>query len=506
MKILLVDDEIDVLMGLKSIIDWQSLGIETCLTTSSSVEALEIIKNEIPDLVIIDINMPVHTGIDIIKITRENNFHGHFFILSGVSDFYYAQEAIRYGATMYLTKPVDEDELYLGLEKSIKEIKKSREQSNFYDNYFDTAKYEILKNIIIGDIPENQNLLKTYETYQVLLFHDHINNQNNKDTDFDFATMFEIFYNEDIFFETLKINNQKFALLIGEKTIKRFAYLVNYYDKNIEKKSPLDSIFLIYGNVVKKIDDIHISYEEVLTLLDYRFFTDKNKHTLGFELIEEKKKTLTNKKIENQFFYSHKLVENIKANGKNTMNELLKDLKEIFLHNNYDEKFIKNFMIDIFISVRESLKAEGFEIPVESNFSITNTINNIMFIHELFYYLNKQFTVLINSISTNKEVDIIEIILNYIDNNFNKDLTLDNIAKVYNYNTAYLGKLFTKKVGTNFNSYVEKIRIEEAKKLLLLEDLKIYEVSEKCGYKNVDYFNRKFKNYTGLSPSKYKGN
>ena len=54
------------------------------------------------------------------------------------------------------------------------------------------------------------------------------------------------------------------------------------------------------------------------------------------------------------------------------------------------------------------------------------------------------------------------------------------------------------------NTYVDKIRIEEAKKLLLEEHLKVYEVSERIGYKNIDYFHSKFKKYVGISPLNYK--
>ena len=69
----------------------------------------------------------------------------------------------------------------------------------------------------------------------------------------------------------------------------------------------------------------------------------------------------------------------------------------------------------------------------------------------------------------------------------------------------YLGKLFKEYTGEYFNTYLDKIRIENGKKLLL-QGLKVYEVAEQVGFSNVDYFHSKFKKYVGESPSSYKKN
>ena len=75
---------------------------------------------------------------------------------------------------------------------------------------------------------------------------------------------------------------------------------------------------------------------------------------------------------------------------------------------------------------------------------------------------------------------------------------------MFGYNSSYLGKVFSKKVGSNFNSYVDQIRIAQAKEMLLQDNLKVYEISKNVGYKNVDYFHKKFKKYVGISPAEYR--
>ena len=111
MKVLIADDEAVVLEGLKYIIDWEALGFSICSQAKNGNETLEKLLKLSPDLVLLDIRMPGLTGIEIVQIAREKGFAGHFIILSGYSDFSYAQTAIKYGVDFYLTKPIDEDEL-----------------------------------------------------------------------------------------------------------------------------------------------------------------------------------------------------------------------------------------------------------------------------------------------------------------------------------------------------------------------------------------------------------
>lgn len=84
------------------------------------------------------------------------------------------------------------------------------------------------------------------------------------------------------------------------------------------------------------------------------------------------------------------------------------------------------------------------------------------------------------------------------------NLKLETLAPLFGYNSAYLGKIFTKKVGKSFNSYLDRVRIEQSKILLEDETSKVYEIAERIGYKNVDYFHKKFKKYVGESPAEYR--
>ena len=77
---------------------------------------------------------------------------------------------------------------------------------------------------------------------------------------------------------------------------------------------------------------------------------------------------------------------------------------------------------------------------------------------------------------------------------------------MFGYSSAYIGKLIYKAVGEYFNSYVDRKRIEKSKALLAEENIKVYEIANRVGYGNVDYFHKKFKKYEGISPAQYRKN
>lgn len=95
-------------------------------------------------------------------------------------------------------------------------------------------------------------------------------------------------------------------------------------------------------------------------------------------------------------------------------------------------------------------------------------------------------------------------IIQYINHNYHCNIKLETLAPRFGYNSAYLGKLFSKAVGESFNSYMDHTRIEHSKELLLGGGFKVYEIAERVGYSNVDYFHKKFRKYVGESPAEFR--
>lgn len=100
--------------------------------------------------------------------------------------------------------------------------------------------------------------------------------------------------------------------------------------------------------------------------------------------------------------------------------------------------------------------------------------------------------------------DIIRNINKYIHNFCYDDISLKSVANIFNYNAVYLGRVFKKATGMMFTDYVNCCRIEKACQLILQRRLKVYEISEMVGYKDMDYFHSIFKKLKGCTPGEYK--
>ena len=181
-------------------------------------------------------------------------------------------------------------------------------------------------------------------------------------------------------------------------------------------------------------------------------------------------------------------------------------LEKIIIEKNYNEEQIKALLTTYYIKLKDSV-ISNYHVKESldmDNKIIIEKIYSKNSLHEIIEFLTEKFLNISKYVANNSPDKAIKRIVKYVDNKYYSDLKLENIAQIFSYNSSYLGKLFKDTTGKNFNTYLDNVRIEQAKKLLLEDDLKVYEICEKVGYKNIDYFYCKFKKYVGISPLNYK--
>lgn len=122
-KMLIIEDEVMIRKGLARFEDWKSRGITEVREAANGAEGIACIREFHPDIVITDINMPIKNGLEVIEETMVEYKYVPI-IISGFSDFEYAQKAIEYGVTAYLLKPIDIDKLLEAVEKAKEELHK----------------------------------------------------------------------------------------------------------------------------------------------------------------------------------------------------------------------------------------------------------------------------------------------------------------------------------------------------------------------------------------------
>lgn len=516
----IADDETSIREGLKCIIDWEKLDFQLCGEASNGEDALSGILALQPSLVMLDVRMPKLHGIDVIRQAREAGYQGKCIILSGYSDFKYAQEAIKNGVSFYLTKPLDEEELYAAV-CEIKEILSTEKQlSRHLASYKTKAKNivlgELLKNTL--DAPLSKDDIEHFhlqaDSYQIVICEDF--HKHSAAAPYTFADLLKVINRENNIFEHLELNHTDVVLLKGSHgLLKLNDFLKHYEERPIQKGSPMESMFLTYGRPVTALEDIHLSYEDAAALLNRRFFCQPEQHTLGYEMLPHVSSDtpiipplfdfLPHSEGSPSDLAKH-FTNCIQSYNRPMILDALHELERGLSQSLWEISNMKLFLTDLYLQIKENINRNysSVEIPFMSNSAVIEYIQQRNYLYEIIQFLSEQFEMIMDAIGNPSRDTVIHDVLFYIDHNFRDNIKLETIAPLFGYNSAYLGKIFNKAVGENFNAYIDHKRIEHSKELLLEDKLKVYEIAEQVGYKNVDYFHKKFKKYVGQSPAEFR--
>lgn len=518
-KLFIADDENSIREGLKQIIDWESLGFALCGEAANGKDALSQILALDPALVVLDVKMPGLHGTEVIRLARESGFSGKCIILSGYSDFKYAQEAMKNGVRFYLTKPIDEDELYQTVSQIRDELAQEKQDSTHLSAYKNRAKSSVLREVMTGTLssPLSADTGQAFgldaALYQVVL----CENLPAADTSsaHPLARLLQITDRENTPFEHLRIENRDALLLKGEQGL---AMLNDLLENLSQEEASCDTVpgavFLTYGRPVSDPEDIHLSYEDAAALLARRFFCPPELSAVGFEALRKIQRNTAlpteNAAVflaqSNLSDYAGRLCDCLSSYNRRMIVDILQELERALEQSSDDIPRIRLFLIDLFLQIKEKMTHHypTRTLPFSSNSEVIAFIHNSSYLYEILRFFSEQFEAVMGALGNTAKDTILYDVLFYIDHHFRENIKLEAIAPLFGYNSAYLGKIFTKNVGETFNSYVDHRRIERSRELLLENNLKVYEIAEQVGYKNVDYFHKKFRKYVGMSPAEFR--
>ncbi len=509
-KVLIADDEKIIRMGLTRIVDWSAFGFEIAGEAANGSEALAMIEEKKPDLVMFDIRMPKLHGLDALKEAREKGFTGKVIILSGYSDFSYAQTAISHGILSYLTKPVDVEALSAALIKAKKQLDEERAMIALDTLFAEKAKKTLLTDYLNGTIPAEDvdfsRLDLNRESFRVLCFEKY---REEDPLSYSFSDLLRVTNQNGNAYEELFIDGIGVILLKGAHPVEKFQTLLSHYEQEIypppEKHSPLDSLFIACGSIVNSPAELPASYAVARSLIDHRFFCDKHQHIMTDDRIPREEpgaRPVKDRLTE----ISDSFVNHIQAFNRNKIAEELKSLENTLYHAPLSVREEKDFLVDLYLRIKERLILlySSREISFAENSEAISFLMRSRYLYEIVLFLSEQFDRIMTSIGYSSRDSIIDDVVHYIDHNYKENITLENIAPLFGYNSSYLGKIFNRRMGTNFNTYLDKLRIEHAREILSTTKLQVYKVAEMVGYRNVDYFHIKFKKYEGMSPAEFR--
>nr|MCR5102707.1 helix-turn-helix domain-containing protein [Butyrivibrio sp.] len=461
---------------------------------------------------VMDLNMPKIHGIDVIKKAREAGYEGRFIILSGYSDFKYAQSAIRYGVTNYLTKPIDEDELQKTLEDINRDLYLENERQGNLQTIRTKAREAVIEDLLkstdysITD-DELQEMKLLYDKYQVVVYETY--HTDRKRPEYKLPELLNAFIDSDDY-ESCIMNERAVILLKGKIALARFEKFLDHYNKRpLQEDSPLDAIFLTYGRPVDRPQDIKLSSDEAQRLCSRRFFCKMGVHKLSYESLKDI--NITNNEVSQDKIsdYSQKIIGFMQAGSIDRVQETLNDLQQYLCSSNENSTAVRIYMTDMVLQIKTQISRtypDSRDLFAD-NSEIIDFLETRFYLYEIFDYVQSVSEKIVQQVRNRQGArSTMEDVQAYVDHNYYKNLTLEEVAPLFGYNSVYFGKVFSKEVGVNFNTYLNQKRVDEAKKLLIDDSIKIYDIAERVGYSDVDYFSRKFKTLEGMSPADYRRN
>lgn len=508
-KYIIVDDEAPIQMGIKKRLNDISLELEFCGFAYNGSEALALISETNPDIIITDMNMPMMDGGALLSELTSKYTDKQIIVISGYKDFEYLHIAIQSGVVDYILKPFSKKDLLCAVKKAIQKLndgsasssKPSEEDLNYYNDL------KLIKSIIynkpsIEPALNSNKLLHLNSSNRLIMMTIHSENiipeylikQFLKENEFGNYVLFlqhELNPNINFFLifipKNSLINYKQFARQIADS-------LTEQYNSN----NPL--IFGI-SNMHNNIMELHNAFEETVKAINTR----KSSDNFNIYTYNPQYSFTNNIKWDKQPAFLFRLETGDYDNVKNLLNELFYFLEV----NNLSIGEIKYFLINLFEKSRIILNRYFNNIHTVSASYSTQMVYFTMFTFDELKKYYMQFFSNIAKVLNEQNIysdktDIIEQMKTYINKNYMNNISIELLSDLFYINKSYCSSLFKEKTGQNFVDYLNSIRIEQAKELLKNTDKKISRIAIESGYNNNKYFYRIFKKITGITPNEYR--
>ncbi|MBU3113864.1 response regulator [Clostridium lacusfryxellense] len=501
-KIAIVEDEFFEREAIKLLISRADIPIKLVYETDNGADAVLLYKTHKPDLIFMDIEMPILSGLEAAKKIREIDKNVDIVMLTAYNEFTYAQQAIKAGVLDYLLKPYNTQKLYEVIQRSYDKLatKQIEMEKNDENNkmLFDVNKYfkkEILCYMVVG------------------LFLD--------DWSYDFYN--EYFCVNDNVLRCILFRISK-ELIITEK-------------KRIEIQCKMESEFpgvmcnvLEHDIVCIKVEGRSKRYKEykipesVLDMLpnikakniqSYCESTnDIRELPMVYQRLKEKmnsaelKLGLQSKNVMDIYILESELNECVLKNQREQLHQILINLtdtvdkmnKEYVVRNrayfSYLWRGIDRYIFQLTGRRKSIQEKNAIDFKIEkakTALEMANIIEQFIFI-----YINELEIDKIDSTSR-----VIEHVKEYVKANLANDISLESVAEEVGYSSFHLSKIFKKTEGINFKDFVIKNKMEKAKLLFRQGNLNVSEVCKEVGYPNASYFSKVFREYYGVLPKEY---
>lgn len=518
-KVLIVDDEVLVRIGLKNTIDWEEIGFTVIGEASSGEQGYSQFLKLKPDVVITDIKMPKQDGLWLTdKIHRENK-STRILVLTCYDEFQYARTALKNGASDYILKSEIVDDELIALMKKIKtsldDEKGGNDQTPAKHHNQNALKRSLLNDLIkvkfnlderLSFRFEEQNFTVTGTKYAFIYLESKLNDKQN----------------------SKQISETTINLIIDQLNEKGIHYLFNgYMDEHLFLISSPELTLTTINRITSAVQNGAVQYFGIAVNLVYTnafesFDTLKSQHEHLMEKVEmlyyiphdevyiENVDHIKLNQADTQALklqYTTQFIDYIGQENREAIAKDIDDLLSLFRNKNYPPRIAKLFMTQL-VGELYNVFQYVFDAP-EVGFSYSSfheTVMKTKHVDALKEIIISLFTAIVKElqyIRDHQSKYIIKRAINFVEHNYDQNISLEDVAKVLNLSKQYVCSIFKRETGQNLSTYINQIRIEKAKQLLLNPMYPSKEIFHMVGYSNQQYFTRVFKKITGMTTSEW---
>ena len=524
-KVILVDDEAEVIDVIEQKIAWNELGFEVVGSATNGVKALELVEKTQPDVVITDIKMPYMDGLELSKRLNDDYRNIHIIIFTGFDEFEYAKEAVHLEIEEYMLKPINSDELTECLKRVKNSLDLEREEKlnvqkleNYFNDVLPILQTNLFVSLIEGRVDEEE-YVKFVDSYKIdlkgpfyccVVFHTSTHHVPENMEPLLLSMSVEREIKERI---AKKFNCKEFiylgnTVLIVELSSKEkmveFTDICDKFCKWVNRViGPVGTAGI--GIVCDNILNINNSYEGAREAVSYRVLYGTNR-AINIEEIAPNEQNMT---LQSEDSKMHDLFKAIYLGyDKSIEDAVSKEIEK--LHKNANTVSQYNLVIMEMVGAFYRFCANNFIDFNDFLGDINNPYERVPQMDEstLKNWLIKcslGVSEKLKSVRNSKSRSLVNDAQNIVtDRYMEPDLSLDKVCSIMGVSNSYFSSVFKKEVGKSFVTYLTDYRMDIAAGLILDTNEKSYKIAEQVGYLDANYFSYVFKKKFGVSPSKYR--
>lgn len=515
-KYLIVDDEPLIRMGTRKKLETLSEQI-TCIGEADNGEhAIQLINISAPDIIILDMEMPVMNGTQLLPYLTEHFPDIQLIVISGYKSFDYIKHAIANNVIDYILKPFTEEQIQQTILQAIERIETSESihaQIRTMEEHRDLAYYEhdiqLLQNLLLDYPVADTNLhsqelsfLKNSGSFCLLLLYTPAPAEDLKLKEH----LIQLGFSEIILYLPHPVNPclRVFIVSMPERaSYKPQALYMRFIDEFTDYIETFDTVsYWGVSEIVQELEQLHTTYSQCCTALGsmpvkqaypscyiYDAEAAETTHEIHWEKTDE-------------FLFR------LETGDMDKVCELLLGLQDFYSSvadfTLADVKYHYHQLTENCAVILEQYLNQ----PSPSG-SMHNIVNEMFSLTELHSYYTRFFLNLSEMLKPGNVYamqNTIEQIKIYTQRNYHKNITVDFLASLFYMNSSYLSHLFRRQTGQKYVQYLNEIRIKKAKELLLTTDRKLYQIARTVGYDNSKYFFRVFKKLEGITPEQFRMN